>query len=160
MNTNKLTQFVITAVLGPVAICCTTVNSYANAVFRETYIIINGGPQSGDYYYEGLDNGGGNVRFDSINQSINLLSGATLTLKGAEAKTLMSGGDYQNGNNGMTNFYRFYDSASTAPSYTSQVIPFVRENPYPENFFQKSDASVNLLSGMHLISVVVSSFLI
>lgn len=147
MQMNKFTSWVTVVSLLYAGLFLTPPDARANAVFRETYIIINGGPQAGNYYYEGLDNGGANVRFDSINQSINLLSGATLTLKGAEAKTLMSSGDYQNSNNGMTNYYRFYDSTTTAPSYTTQAIPFVQENPYPENLFRKSDASIDLLSG-------------
>jgi autotransporter-associated beta strand protein len=120
--------------------------SHANAVFKETYLILNGGPQAGDYYYEGLDAGGGNVTINSINGSINLLSGS-LTLKGGEVKTTMSGGDYQNGNNWMKMYYRFYDQTETVPGWSEQSVAFVQENPYPENLFRTSNASSNLLTG-------------
>ena len=51
----------------------------AGSSFSDSFIIINGGPQAGDYYYK-MAGGSANTAFSSINENVNLLSSPTLTL--------------------------------------------------------------------------------
>jgi hypothetical protein len=87
-----------------------------NIVIYESYVILSGGPQNGDYYYEMKDNGGNNSTFSSINHNINLLSSPSLLLKGGEVKTTATNNDYQNSNNRETLNWRLYRDGTTAPS--------------------------------------------
>ena len=119
--------------------------SRAEMTITETYVIINTG--SGNYFYEGKDNGGSNTTFNSINTNINLLGG-TLTLNGGQTKTSASGGDYQNATNYENLYYRFYNSAGAAGSYSTISESFLASQPaYPNYTWETSNSNINLMSG-------------
>jgi hypothetical protein len=100
----------------------------ADLSIYETYIILTGGPSSaGQYFYEGKDSGGTNTPFSSINQTINLLASPTLTLNGGQVKTTATSGDYQNSNNYEAMLWRFYSTAGSTPSFTSNNLTLIRD---------------------------------
>ncbi|NBO93983.1 MAG: hypothetical protein EBV06_17005, partial [Planctomycetia bacterium] len=122
----------------------------ADMSIYETYVVITGGPSSsGQYYYEGKDNGGTNTPFANINQSINLLASPTLTLNGGQVKTSASSGDYQNSNNYEAMLWRFYSASGSAPSYTSNNLTFAASQPaYPNYLWESTGFNANLLTGV------------
>ncbi len=121
--------------------------AHGNIVIYESFVILAGGPQSGDYYYEMKDNGGTNATFSSINQDINLLTFPSVVLKGGQVRTTASSNDYQNANNRETLNWRIYRDGTIAPSYSTQDLSFLGEQPYPNMLWRKTDMSTSLISG-------------
>ena len=109
----------VTAVFcGLVAFCFVESRSvHAGASFVESYVIISGGSQAGNYYYEVIDNGGNNVQLVNIG-NYNLLSGTDLVLKGGQNKVTVTSPDYQKSWNVQSMNYRFYLDGSTVPAYS------------------------------------------
>ena len=119
--------------------------TFAGASFVESYVIISGGSGAGDYYYEVIDNGGGNTPLVSIG-NYNLLSGTNLVLKGGQNKVTVTPNDYQKSWNTQSINYRFYLDGSTAPSYTSMGNFTWGGDAYPTYTWTKSDLSPTLAS--------------
>ena len=122
--------------------------SFAQVSIYEGYIIINGGPNSGDYYYELKDNGGTNTTFSSFSISRNLLSSPSLTLKGGEVKTSSANGDYQNANNTLNLQYRIYRSGASAGAYTDLRLDNMTDTSWPTYQYDKTGQNISLLSGL------------
>ena len=125
---------------------CSSDLSRADVAIQESYVIINNG--SGNYYYEGKDNGGTNTPFSTINATVNLLASPTLTLNGGQTKTVASGGDYQNSSNYERLYYRFYNSTGTPGAYSTISESFLASQPaYPNYTWETSNSNINLISG-------------
>ncbi|NDF99657.1 MAG: hypothetical protein EB101_12210, partial [Chitinophagia bacterium] len=122
--------------------------SFAQVSITEGYIIINGGPNSGDYYYELKDNGGTNTTFSSFSISRNLLSSPSLTLKGGEVKTSSANGDYQNASNTLNLEYRIYRDGASAGAYTTLRLDNMTDTSWPTYQYDKTGQNVSLLSGL------------
>ena len=143
MNT---TSFVRSITFAAMALTALFQQLRADMTNTDSFVILSGGPSGAAYYYT-VKGSSANTSFSSINQSVNLLASPAITLNGGEVKTTASGGDYQNTNNYETVYYRFYNSGSSAPSYTSMSLNFVGENPsYPNYKWDKTGQSTAMLT--------------
>ena len=139
----------------------------ANVVIVDSYVILNavseGASLPGQNYYDvQRDSGPVNPNFNNTDLgTFNILStavtvggttyagGSLLQLKGAEIKTLASGGDYQNANNFGRMFYAITPSNVNPVSFTQFDLGFRGENPtYPDYKWDTTGATVNLLSAV------------
>ena len=122
-------------------------STHATITITDAFVILTGGPSGSSYYYNAAGSST-NTSFNSISQNINLLVSPAITLNGGEVKTTATGGDYQNSNNYERLIYRFYNSGSSAPSYTTNSLTFRGENPsYPNYKWDVTGQTTQLLNG-------------